>query len=102
MAIKDFVRLQTGSGILNRIQDSITRSGNEESDFQKGALVKDITLAGGTPQEVQHGLGRKALGAVMVKSSVPTDYAFRDSQVDTSRFILIESGAGVTASFWVF
>lgn len=67
-----------------------------------GALIKGVTLPKISPaiNQVRHGLGRKAKGAIVVKQSGAADIQVLSS--NNANEVSISTTAKVTVNLWVF
>ncbi len=99
--MSDFVKIITSAlPVINRIQDNVQQALPDKSALTEGQLVENETISPGST--VNHGLGRQAVGALVVKQ---TDAANPVLVTGLSTTTITVSGAfvaGTTASFWVF
>lgn len=67
-----------------------------------GALIQDVTLQKVSPaiNQLRHGLGRKAKGAIVVKQSSAADVQVLSS--NNANEVSISTTVSVTVSLWVF
>ena len=94
--MSDFVKIVTTAlPVINRIQDNVQSALPERSDITEGFLVENASY----PGTVNHGLGRQALGAIVVKQD-GADFVAVTALTSTT-LTTASAGSG-TASFWVF
>ena len=55
----------TGLEALNLVQDNVQQALPDRSDITEGVLLENVSF----PGTVNHGLGRQALGAIVLKQS---------------------------------
>ena len=96
--MSDYVKLiGEGLGILNRIQDNVESALPARSQLTDGTFLEDVDIGSGP---INHGLGRQALGAIVVKQSDNANPIFITGLSATT--ITVSGSATGTASFWVF
>ena len=96
----DFLKIiGDGLGVLNRVQDNVQSALPARSDITEGFLVEDAAVSNGAT--INHGLGRQALGAIVVKQT-DTNPIFVTALSSTTITIFGDVALTGTASFWVF
>lgn len=96
--MSDFVKIiGEGLGLLNNIQDNVESALPERSALSEGQLVENVSVESGP---INHGLGRQALGAIVVKQDDETNAILITGLSATT--ITVSGSATGTASFWVF
>jgi hypothetical protein len=96
--MSDYVKLiGEGLGIINKIQDNVEDALPNRSDLAEGILLENVDI---TSTPINHGLGRQALGAIVVKQSDATNPILVTGLSSTA--ITVSGSATGTASFWVF
>jgi hypothetical protein len=89
-------------GSVERLSDSIRRalSGITQSDIISGSLLTDISLSTAA-RRIEHKLGRKPLGYIVVKRDANAVIYDEDEQRQ-DLFLNLIASADVTISLWVF
>ena len=102
MAISGFKRLKTKDPELDRVQTNIGELSTqlEMVPLLDGHILKDIALSTSATM-VEHKLGRKPLGWIIVRKNAAQDIYESGSSLDTKYLTLTAAGT-VTASIWVF
>jgi len=96
----DYLKIiQVGAELLNRVQDNVQNALPDRSDLTDGFLVEDAAVA--NEATINHGLGRQALGAIVVKQT-GTNPIFITALSSTTITISGDAALDGTASFWVF
>ncbi len=94
--MSDFLKIvSTGLKALDIVQDNVESALPTRSDITEGFLVENASY----PGAVNHGLGRQALGAIIVKQD-GVDFVAVTSLTSTT--LTTSSVGSGTASFWVF
>ena len=97
----DFLKIVgEGLGVLNRIQDNVQSALPARSDLTDGFLVEDAAVSNGAT--INHGLGRQALGAIVVKQTDGTNPILVTGLSATTITVSGDAALAGTASFWVF
>ena len=92
----DFLKIVTDAiPVLNRVQDNVRSALPARSDLTEGFLVENATV----PGNVNHGLGRAAIGAIVVKQT-PTDPVLVTGTSSTT--VTLTCASSGTASIWEF
>ena len=87
--------ITTGIGVINRVQDNVQAAKPARSDITEGFLVENASY----PGDVNHGLGRQAIGAFVVNQTGADPVVV--SGLSGTAVTLDSVGEG-TASLWVF
>ena len=97
----DFLKIvSTGLKALDIVQDNVESALPSRSDLTEGFMVENASVTPGG--SVNHGLGRQALGAIVVKQSDTTNPVLVTGLSGTTITVNGAFTAGTTASFWVF
>jgi hypothetical protein len=100
-----FKKVNTDNYELQKVQDSVAAA------FQtlginymvNGELVKDITLASGVDNKVEHKLSRVPNGFFIVDKNATADvWQSTTSNKIKDKLLLLRSSATVTINLWVF
>lgn len=86
--------------VINRVQDQVQEALPSRSSLAEGQLVENETISPGST--VNHGLGRQAIGALIVKQSDATQPILVTELTATTITVSGAFAANTTASFWVF
>lgn len=97
------VQLKPESYELKNVQDSIAQIFNQIIPKQiiDGLLLENITVVGGTPLTINHGLGIGPRGWILAKKNAQADVWQTVSPTPNVTMIL-NASATVTISLWVF
>lgn len=104
MTVKPFRKINTADMNLNRVQDAVAESLFVISKglLVDSVLVADVALASGVAQEVAHGLGRPALGWIVVKRNANATVWEPSTSVASDKFVRLQSDANVTINILFF
>lgn len=105
MALKAFRRVRTDREDVKQLQDAVANTfqtilGRQIID---GLLLEDVELVTGSIQTVEHKLGRKLAGYIVVKRDA--EATVWDSQAASTlpeKTLSLNVSANVTVSLWVF
>ena len=99
---KFFRKVFSDDEALNRLQTNIEAAVATalKNPLLDGALVEDVKLEVGN-NIVNHKLGRKYKGYIIVKQNVVANFYKVDNNF-TDKHIVLNSSAQVTVSIWVF
>lgn len=86
----------TGLEALNLVQDNVQQALPDRSDITEGVLLENVSF----PGTVNHGLGRQALGAIVLKQSDGANFV-AVTELSSTSITTVSAGSG-TASLWVF
>lgn len=106
--IKSLSQITTTEETENRIQGNIAAALNPvlQTPVLDGTLVERLVIPAGGKLTVAHGLGRPALGALVVDASAAVSNPYRLTADQTSpngaAVLTFATGAGATVSLWVF
>lgn len=93
--IEDLRIFQDAVGLV--LQSVVTRP------ILDGVMIEEISLVGTVPQAIDHKLGRKVRGWIVVRKSATADiWDLQDTNVTPTRSLILEASADVTISVWVF
>ena len=96
--MSDFLKIVTDAlPIINRVQDNVRSAIPGRSDITEGFLVENASF----PGEVNHGLGREAIGAIVVKQTDTGTDPLSVTATSSTTVTLACASSG-TASIWVF
>lgn len=103
MAVKSFRRVRTEDGDIKQLQDAVanTLQTITQREILDGVLLTDIYVATGAARDIEHKLGRKPRGYVVVKRDAESEIWDSESDLPNS-FLSLNSSANVTISLWVF
>jgi hypothetical protein len=97
----DYLKIiQVGAEILNQVQDNVQNALPDRSDLTDGFLVENASVSNGAT--VNHGLGRQALGAIVVAQTNGVYPILITGLSPTTLTISSDANLDGTASFWVF
>lgn len=105
---KSLTQLTVTDNVLGRIQSNVAAVLNPvlQTPIVDGVLLQRKTIPASGKLTASHGLGRQALGAIVVLSSaaVAVPYVLPADQTAPNGAIVLTfaSGAGATINLWVF
>ena len=101
-----FERYRTTDYPLTRVQDKIEQFAStlQATGLLDGRLIENIEFVASTTRNVQHGLGRKYQGYIVVSVNAKAILQVDDTKnSNKSQFLALQSyGTPCTASLWVF
>lgn len=100
-----FRRVQVKSDDVKHLQDGIAQIFNQilKKQIIDGIFIQDITITGGTPLEISHGLDNTPRGWIIVKKNAESDVWQTVSDTPSATMVLNATAATtVTISLWVF
>lgn len=104
--LKAFRRVNLGKDpALTQLQDNISAALQPlvKNPLLDGLLIDDITLTSGSTTVVNHGLGRKVRGYIVVKSNANvTVYIVEANQVAPEAQLVLSTTVTATISLYVF
>ena len=105
---KSFTRISTGNADLERIQDSLQSAliPVQRASILDGHLLDETTLTAGQDNIVNHKLGRKIRGWIVVRNIPTNAAAAADVWEATSslpdKHIILKTSASTKVTLWVF
>lgn len=93
---------------IQRFEDNVAATLEPvlSTELIDGVLVKNLTIPASLVLTVPHGLGRRALGWIVVNANAATSNAYMvpTDQLSPNGSVVLRftSGAGATISLWVF
>ena len=102
MALKALKQIATKNQELDRVQDNIQTFSEvlTKIPFLDGVLLEDVILTT-TEKLINHTLGRKPLGWIIVKKNAAQDIYESGTTLQT-RFLSLTAAGTVTVNLWVF
>lgn len=100
-----FDSVRTKDANLQALQESAKATADEVSGCPliDGRLIESIVIVLGTPKVVQHGLGRKLKGWLMVRKSAGASiWDSQSTNALATKSLVLNASANVTVSLWVF
>lgn len=100
-----FRKIGTESFELKQVQENIEQTFKSvlSNPLLDGVLLSDIGLTTGSPNMVEHKLGRQPLGYIVVKrSAAATISDVKSEKVVEQNFLKLNTSTNVTISLWVF
>lgn len=108
LTTKSIAQINVTDDSLSRIQNNTAAAVNPVLNVPilDGTLVQNLTIPASGKLTVAHGLGRQAIGYIIIKASaaLPNPYVLVADQTAPNGAIVLTfaSGAGTTLSAWVF
>lgn len=103
--LKPFKKIKIPTREVEQMQESISQTVNPviRKEILNGLLIKDVDLDSGVDNFVEHKLGRKLIGYVVVRKNVPA--VINDKQEtnqQSDRFLILNCTVGVRVTLWLF
>ena len=97
--LKDFGEITGGLSRLQSTSEASVR-GTTSGTPADGVLVKDVSVTT-SAANVAHGLGRRWIGCIIVRSTAAIGLAAASSSDDT-KYISVTGSGNATVDLWVF
>lgn len=105
MAVKSFRKLNTDDRNLNLVQDNIDNAFNPltKNELLDGLIITDIDLVTGQDNIINHKLGRKIQGWIVIGKDAAADiYDNQSSNSLPNLTLLLRTTANCTINLYVF
>jgi hypothetical protein len=103
--LKAFKKIRTDSGNLDEVQENIedVLTPFIRSQIIDGVLIRDISLSSGIDNKVNHKLGRKPTGWLLVRKRAQGDvWDLQDSNRTPSKTLVLRSSTNIVVDLWIF
>jgi hypothetical protein len=98
-------RVRSDDNIVRQLQDatdSVLRSISARQILD-GILIEDVELDSAGDNLIEHKLGRKLRGWIVVRQNINTNvWDSQDSNLLPDKTLILNCGSDVTVSLWVF
>jgi hypothetical protein len=105
MSLKSFKKIQSEDKDLNKVQSNIEQLIEPflNSEITDGVLIKNISLDSSITNQVNHKLGRKPLGWIVVRQRANSIiWDSQDTNTKANRTLELSCSANVTIDLWIF
>lgn len=105
MALKDFKKINIKDFSTNRLQDNVADFLLQvvKNPVLEGLLVEGVSLVFGQKTNLNHGLGRKVRGFIVVyKNNAVEVWAEEVDQTVPKATLVLSTSADATVSLWLF
>ena len=105
MSVKGFKKIQSENKDLNKVQSNIEQLMEPflNSEVINGVLIKNISLNASITNQVNHKLGRKPLGWIIVRQRANSIiWDSQDTNTKANRTLELSCSNNVTIDLWIF
>lgn len=106
--IKRFIKIRTQDEDLNKMQERVEAAFQPifNSEIVNGVFLEEINLVTGSDNIIEHKLGRKVRGYIVVSKSANSNVydKINDASDTTNKnfYLNLQCSANVTVNLWIF